>query len=61
MRLEARGLGRSFGPVRALDGVDFHVDEGEVLAVLRRERVAKKLLHRQALAVGVRKRSEEIQ
>jgi NitT/TauT family transport system ATP-binding protein len=32
--LEARSVVRRFGPVTALDGVDLHVDEGEVLAVV---------------------------
>jgi simple sugar transport system ATP-binding protein len=32
--LEARGLTRSFGNVRALDGVDFDVHAGEVVALI---------------------------
>ncbi|KQY56987.1 MULTISPECIES: ABC transporter ATP-binding protein [unclassified Nocardioides] len=32
--LDVRGLTRSFGPVRALDGVDLTIADGEVLAVL---------------------------
>lgn len=32
--LEIRGLQVSYGPVRALDGIDLHLGEGEVLAVL---------------------------
>ena len=32
--LEARGLTRSFGNVRALDGVDFEVHAGEVVALI---------------------------
>jgi simple sugar transport system ATP-binding protein len=32
--LEARGLTRSFGNVRALDGVDFEVNAGEVVALI---------------------------
>lgn len=32
--LDVRGLTRSFGPVRALDGVDLTIGDGEVLAVL---------------------------
>ncbi|SDM11942.1 ATP-binding cassette domain-containing protein [Arthrobacter sp. ok362] len=32
--LEARGLTRSFGNVRALDGVDFDVNAGEVVALI---------------------------
>jgi branched-chain amino acid transport system ATP-binding protein len=32
--LEGRGVGRSFGGVRALDGVDFHVGRGEVLGLI---------------------------
>ncbi|MDV3126478.1 ATP-binding cassette domain-containing protein [Mycobacterium sp. 21AC1] len=32
--LEARGLSRSFGHVRALDGADFEVDAGEVVGLI---------------------------
>jgi len=32
--LEARGLSRSFGHVRALDGVDFDVLPGEVVGLI---------------------------
>jgi D-xylose transport system ATP-binding protein len=32
--LEVRGAGKSYGAVRALDGVDMHVDAGEVVALL---------------------------
>ena len=32
--LEARGLTRSFGAVRALDGADFDVNAGEVVALI---------------------------
>lgn len=32
--LEARGLSRSFGHVRALDGADFDVDPGEVVGLI---------------------------
>lgn len=32
--LELSGISKTFGAVRALDGVDFHVDEGEVVALL---------------------------
>jgi simple sugar transport system ATP-binding protein len=32
--LEARGLSRSFGHVRALDGADFDVDAGEVVGLI---------------------------
>ena len=32
--LEARGLRREFGHVRALDGADFDVDLGEVVALI---------------------------
>jgi simple sugar transport system ATP-binding protein len=32
--LEARGLSRSFGSVRALDDADFDVEEGEVVALI---------------------------
>ena len=32
--LEVRGLTRTFGPVRALDGIDLSVGDGEVVAVL---------------------------
>jgi D-xylose transport system ATP-binding protein len=32
--LEVRGAAKSYGAVRALDGVDMHVDAGEVLALL---------------------------
>ena len=32
--LATRGVSKSFGPVRALDGVDFNVREGEVLALV---------------------------
>ena len=32
--LEARGLSRSFGHVRALDGADFDINAGEVVALI---------------------------
>jgi branched-chain amino acid transport system ATP-binding protein len=32
--LEIRGLGRSFGGVKAIDGLDMHVDEGEIVSVI---------------------------
>ncbi len=32
--LEARGLSRSFGHVRALDGADFDVSPGEVVGLI---------------------------
>ena len=32
--LEAKGLVKSFGGVRALDGVDLTVDDGEILGVM---------------------------
>ncbi|PZU50395.1 MAG: ABC transporter ATP-binding protein [Arsenicicoccus sp.] len=32
--VEVIGVGKSFGPVRALDHVDLHLDDGEFLAVL---------------------------
>jgi branched-chain amino acid transport system ATP-binding protein len=32
--LEVRGLGKSFGGVRAVDGIDFSLDRGELLALI---------------------------
>jgi ABC-type sugar transport system ATPase subunit len=32
--LDVRGAAKSYGAVRALDGVDLHVDEGEIVALL---------------------------
>ena len=32
--LEARGLKASYGPVRALHGIDFEVRQGEVVVIL---------------------------
>ena len=32
--LEVKGVSKRFGPVLALDGVDFHVDAGEVVALV---------------------------
>jgi D-xylose transport system ATP-binding protein len=32
--LDLEGVSKSFGPVRALDGVDFHVRDGEVVALV---------------------------
>jgi branched-chain amino acid transport system ATP-binding protein len=32
--LEIRGLSKSFGGVRAVDDVDFHADEGEIVSVI---------------------------
>lgn len=32
--LEINGLRKAFGGVQALDGVDFHVDEGEIVSVI---------------------------
>jgi ribose transport system ATP-binding protein len=32
--LDVRGAAKSYGAVRALDGVDMHVDEGEIVALL---------------------------
>jgi branched-chain amino acid transport system ATP-binding protein len=32
--LEIRGVGRSFGGVKAIDGLDMHVDEGEIVSVI---------------------------
>lgn len=32
--LEVRGLSRRFGGVRAVDGVDFHTDQGEIVGVI---------------------------
>jgi ABC-type branched-subunit amino acid transport system ATPase component len=32
--LEIAGLGRSFGGVKAIDGLDMHVDDGEIVSVI---------------------------
>jgi branched-chain amino acid transport system ATP-binding protein len=32
--LEIRGLSRSFGGVKAIDGLDMHVDDGEIVSVI---------------------------
>jgi branched-chain amino acid transport system ATP-binding protein len=32
--LEIKGLSRSFGGVKAIDGLDLHVDEGEIVSVI---------------------------
>ena len=32
--LDIRGLEKQFGGVKALDGVDFHIDEGEIVSVI---------------------------
>ena len=34
MPLEVEGLGKSFGEVRAVDGVRFHIAEGEIYGLL---------------------------
>jgi ABC-type branched-subunit amino acid transport system ATPase component len=32
--LDIRGLEKQFGGVKALDGIDFHIDEGEIVSVI---------------------------
>ena len=32
--LSVRGLSKHFGGIQALDGVDFHVEEGEIVSII---------------------------